>query len=62
MTIQEIMTSLKEWLLNKFAQKDGNYASLNSGTSNDFKKIGGGRKMDGYIENAHKIILVQEQG
>ena len=42
MTIQEIMTSLKEWLLNKFAQKDGNYASLNSGTSNDFKKIGGG--------------------
>ena len=63
MTIQEIMTGLKEWLLNKFAQKDGDYVSLNSGTTNDFKKIrGGGQKKDGYIENAHKIILVQEQG
>lgn len=48
MTIQEIMTSLKEWLLNKFAQKDGDYASLNSGTSNDFKKIGGGAE-DGWL-------------
>lgn len=45
MTIQEIMMGLKEWLLNKFAQKDGDYVSLNSGTTNDFKKIrGGGRR------------------
>ncbi len=35
------MTGLKEWLLNKFAQKDGDYVSLNSGTANDFKKIEG---------------------